>query len=127
MLIVGICDEGLGAAPATLTKYGGLIGPGSSLEETLGHVLARPEMLAPARSSLEFHTSDEPYAVLTTVTADGPRSLVFGEMPVEEVVDRLANVSGAALFAIAHEIAGMSAADVDALLQGAGQPSSEVA
>jgi len=121
VLIVAVADEGLGAAPATITKFGGLPGPGSNLEEALGHTLMRPDSLAPASSSLEVHTGDEPYAVLTTVTADGARSLVFGDMPAEEGVERLVNISGSALYAIAAEIAGRSAADVDALLQGAEQ------
>jgi hypothetical protein len=121
VLLVGICDEGLGAAPATIMKHGGLPGPGATLEEVLGHTLVRPDSLAPASSSLEVHTSDNPYAVLTVVTADGARSLVFGDMPACETVDRIVSVSGATLYAIAAEIAGRSPADVDALLQGAEQ------
>jgi hypothetical protein len=122
MLIVAVADEGLGAASATVAKYGGLLGPGASLEEVLAHALSRPESLAPFSSSLEIHTDDtKPYAVLTTVTADGARSLVFGEMPDVETVDRTVLISGAALFAIPSEIAGMSSADVDKLLAGAGE------
>jgi hypothetical protein len=121
MLLVGICDEGLGAAPSTIEKYGGLRGPGATLEETLGHTLMRPDSLVPASSSLEVHTGDEPYAVLTVITADGARSLVFGGMPDVETVDRIVNVSGAVLFAIAAEIAGKSPADVDQMLAGAEQ------
>jgi hypothetical protein len=116
MVLIAICDDGLGSAPATAAKFGGLLGPGSNLEQALGHALMRPESLAPSCSSLEIHTSDEPYAILTTVTADGARSLVFGEMPDVESVDRTVLISGAALFAIASEIAGVSGADVDALL-----------
>jgi hypothetical protein len=102
-----------------IQKYGGLIGPGASLEQTLGHSLSRPESLPPSSSALEIHTGDEPYAVLTTVTADGARTLVFGEMPVVETIDRTVNIGGAALFAIASEVAGKSPADADALLEGA--------
>jgi hypothetical protein len=120
-LLVGICDEGLGAASATIAKYGGLVGSGATLEQTLGHTLSRLESLAPASNSLEIHAADEPYAVLTVSTADGLRTLVFGDMPAVETVDRIVNVSGAALFAIAAEIAGRSQADVDALLAGAVQ------
>lgn len=85
-------------------------------------------MLAPSRSGLEIHQSDDqPYALLSVINGDGAATNVYGTIPDSETVDRLVNVSGAALFAIAHEIAGMSAADVDALLEGAGQPSSEAA
>jgi hypothetical protein len=121
VLIVAVADEGLGAASATVAKYGGLLGPGATLEQTLGHALSRPDSLAPASSGLEIHTGDKPYAVFTSVSADGARTLVFGEMPAEEGVERLVNISGTALFAIASEIAGRSPADVDALLQGAEQ------
>jgi len=129
MLVVAVTDEGLGAS-ATVAKYGGLPGPGASLEEVLGHALSRPESLAPFSSGLEIHTDDtKPYAVLTTVTADGARTLVFGDMPDVESVDRTVLISGAVLFAVAKEIAGMSAADVDKLLAGAGemQPRSKTA
>jgi hypothetical protein len=119
MLIVGICDEGLGASPKTIAKYGDLLGLGATLAEVLAHALSRPESLAPARSGLEIHTGDAPYAALTTVSEGGARTLVFGDMPTEEGVERMINVSGAALFAIAHEIAGMSAVDVDTVLEGA--------
>ncbi|MET4804604.1 hypothetical protein [Bradyrhizobium sp. LB11.1] len=127
MLIVGVTDEGLGAAPKTTTKYGGLIGPSATLEEVLAHALSRPESIAPCRSSLEIHQSDEPYAVLTTAQPDGPRTLVFGKLADTETVDRLVTVPGSALFAIASEINGVSAADVDALLEGVGQQQSSEA
>jgi hypothetical protein len=121
MLIVAVTDEGLGAAQATIMKYGGLHGPGASLEEVLGHALSRRESLVPTRSCLEIHTGDAPYAVFTVISADGARSLVFGEMPDVESVDRTILISGAALFAVAQEINGMSASDVNALLEGAAE------
>jgi hypothetical protein len=53
------------------------------------------------------------------ISADGARTLVFGDMPDVESVDRTVLISGAALFAVAQEINGMSGADVDKLLAGA--------
>jgi hypothetical protein len=116
MLLIATCDEGLGCVPRTIEKYGGLLGPGSTFEQALGHALMRPESLAPSCSSLEVHTGDAPYAVFTVATADGTRTLVFGTMPAVESVERTVLISGAALFAIASELAGMSAVDVDKLL-----------
>jgi hypothetical protein len=122
MLLVGICDEGLGSVSAVIQKYGGLAGPGATLEEVLGHSLTRPASFVPSISGLEIHADDNnPYAVLTIVTADGARTLVFGEMPAVEGIERMVSVPGATLYAIAAEIAGRSPADVDALLQGAEQ------
>lgn len=77
ILIVGLVDEGLAAAPKTAAKYGGLLGPGSTFEESLGHSLARPETFVPSRSGLEIHSGSDAHAVLTLCSADGPRSLVF--------------------------------------------------
>jgi len=119
MLLIAVVDEGLGCVPRTLEKYGGLLGPGATLEQTLGHALSRPGSLAPSCTGLEIHTGDQPYALLSIVTADGARTLVFGDVPAVETVDRIVNISGAALFAIAAEIGGRSPADVDALLKGA--------
>jgi hypothetical protein len=118
MLIIALVDTGLAAAPATIELYGQLRGRGSNLESAIAHALARPESLPPARSGLEMHTdSDSPYALLTTVSADGATTNVFGQMPETESVDRLVTVSGCALYGIAQELsAGMSAAEVDALL-----------
>ena len=77
-------------------------------------------MFPPACTALEIHQSaDQPYAVLTVITGDGATTNVYGSMPAGETIDRLVTVPGAALFAVAHEIAGMSATDVDALLAGA--------
>jgi len=116
ILLVAVADEGLAAAPATVERYGQLRGRSSTLEAALAHALARPEALPPARSGLELHVGDQPYAVLTTVSADGALSNVFGDLPAVETVDRIVTVSGGALFAIAQEIGGMSAAEVAALL-----------
>lgn len=119
MVLVGICDQGLSSVDAVISKYGGLPGPGSTLEQSLGHALTRPESFAPSCTGLEVHTGESPHAILTTVSADGARTLVFGEMPAVESVDRTVLISGAALFAISNEVNGLSAADVDRLLQGA--------
>ena len=121
MLLIAMCDEGLGCVPRTLEKYGGLPGPGATLEETLGHTLARPDSLAPASSAMEIHTGDQPYVLLTIITADGARTLVFGEIPAVEGIERMVSVPGSALFAIAAEIAGRSPADVDQMLAGTGE------
>jgi hypothetical protein len=116
MLIVAIADEGLAAAPDTIRRLGSLLGRGCNLEQGLSHALSRPESLAPCRAGLELHVGDQPYAVLTTTSADGALSNVFGDIPVAENIDRLVTVSGAALYSIAMEIAGVSPAEVDALL-----------
>jgi hypothetical protein len=117
MLLVAIADAGLAAAPDTVRRLGGLVGRSSTLEKALAHALARPEALPPSRSCLELHVSDQAYAVLTVVGADGAISNVFGDLPAIESVDRLVTVSGCALYGIAQELsAGMSAAEVDALL-----------
>lgn len=128
MLLLGICDRGLASAGSVIVKYGGLPGRGATLEQSLGHALTRA-LFAPSCGGLEIHTNDdEPYAVLSTITADGPRIMIFGEMPEVESVDRLVNISGVVLFAIASEVAGRSAVDVDAMLAGTAemQPRSEV-
>ena len=122
MLILAIVDEGLAAAGHTVERYGQLRGRGSNFEEALCHVLARPESLAPCRAGLEIHTdSDSPYVAMTLVTPDGVTTQVYGDMPAVESdsIDRIVTVSGSALFAIAQEIAGLSQANVDALLEGA--------
>jgi hypothetical protein len=116
MLLVAVADEGLAAAPHTIRRLGGLVGRGCNLEQGLSHALSRPEALAPCRAGLELHVGDQPYAILTTVSADGALSNVFGDLPAVETVDRIVTVSGGALFAIAQEIGGMSAAEVAALL-----------
>jgi hypothetical protein len=121
MLLVGLVDEGLAAAPDTIRRFGGLIGRSSTLEQALGHALARPKMMAPSRSGMELHVGDSPYVAMTTVSADGVTTQVYGSMPAVESdgIDRIITVSGGALFAIAHEIAGLSEANVNALLEGA--------
>ena len=119
MLILAIVDEGLAAVGHTVEKYGQLRGRSSTLEEALSHALQRPEILVPCKSGLELHSGDQPYAVLTTFSADGARTMVFGDMPETENVDRLVTVSGSALFAVSHEIAGLSEANVTALIRGA--------
>ena len=121
ILILAIVDEGLAAAGHTVEKYGQLRGRGSNFEEALGHLLARSEMIAPSRSGLEMHVGDSPYVAMTIVTPDGVTTQVYGDMPAVESdsIDRIVTVSGAALFAVAHEVAGLSEASVDALLEGA--------
>jgi hypothetical protein len=120
LMLAGLCDEGLGGAARTVQRYGRLQGRTSSLVESLAHTVQRPESLPPACSGLEIHQSDDqPYALMTVVTGDGATTNVYGNMPDVETVDRLVIVPGAALFAIASEINGMSSADVDALLEGA--------
>jgi hypothetical protein len=121
MLIVAVCDEGLGAAPATIAKYGGLHGSGSTLEETLGHLLTRPEPIPPSHSELVISIGDAPSATLKMATHDGVRECVFKGPDTwrQWGAERKVTISGAALFAIAAEINGTSPADVDALLEGA--------
>lgn len=117
ILIAGMVDDGLANAPRTVEKYGGLLGPYSTmLEGALAHALARPDTLPPKFASLELHCTG-PHAVLSTLTPDGMRSAVYGD-PSEETVDRLVTVSGSALFGIAAELGGKSAQAVDDLLKG---------
>lgn len=119
VLLAGVVDEGIAAAPGTVIRFGGLLGPNSAtLEGALAHALARPDSLPSVCSSLEIHATDEPYALLTTLTADGAKTAVFGDMPSEETVDRTIVISGAALFAVASELAGQPAHAVDQLLKG---------
>jgi hypothetical protein len=113
MLLAAILDRGIAAAPATVARYGGLLGRGSNLEDAIGHSLRRPETLVPAKSSLIVHSG---YALLTTAQPDGRHTAVFGEIDDEEPVGRIVQVSGAALLGIAQEIGGMSVTEVDALL-----------
>jgi hypothetical protein len=119
MLILALVDEGLAAVGNTVDKYGQLRGRGASFEEALGHLLARPEMIAPTRSGLEIHTdSDSPFVVMTTALPDGVTTQVYGDMPDVESdsIERLVTVSGSAMFSVAMEIAGRTPAEVDALL-----------
>lgn len=119
MLLVGVVDEGLANAPRTVEKYGELAGPNSTtLEGALAHALSRPDSLPPICSGMEIHTGDAPYVLLTTLTADGAKTAVFGDMPEIETVYRTVVISGAALFAIASELAGHPAHAVDDLLKG---------
>lgn len=111
MLIVAVCDEGLGAAPATIAKYGQLGSASVDLETALGHALMRPEAVLPAHSGLVIHTGDNPSAVLMTMTPDGSREQVFADPWRRDGVERTVRVSGAALAKIAGEIAGTSSAD----------------
>jgi hypothetical protein len=108
MLIVAVCDEGLGAAPATIQRYGPLRSASVDLETALGHALMRPEAVLPAHSSLVIHVSDAPSAVLTTMTPDGSREQIFADPWRQDGVERAVKVSGAALAGIAAEIAGTS-------------------
>ncbi|WP_426441471.1 hypothetical protein [Bradyrhizobium genosp. P] len=117
MLLAGVVDEGIAAAPSVGAKYGSLRGLGSSLKEALAHALSRPDCLAPICSSLEIHAIENPYVLLTVSTADGAKTTVFGDMPEVENVDRVVTVSGAALFAISQELAGMPPGEVDDLLR----------
>lgn len=123
MVLIGICDEGLGCVPHTINKYGGLrcIEINSSLEATLGHALTRPERLPASHSELIIHTGDTPSALLAVATPDGVREYLFAgpNRMHPEGIERTVRVSGAALAGVALEIAGRSPADVDALLQGA--------
>jgi hypothetical protein len=111
MMIVAVTDEGLGAAPATIQRYGGLRSAAVDLETALGHALMRPEAVLPAHSSLVIHVSDTPSAVLTTMTPDGSREQIFADPWRQDGVERTVRVSGAALANIASEIAGTSSAD----------------
>jgi hypothetical protein len=113
MLIAAVVDEGIAAAPATVARYGGLLGRDSNLQESLAHALARPQTLVPSKSSLIIHSG---YALLTTARPDGRHTAVFGEIDDEEPVGRIVQVSGAALRGIAEEFGGMSSAEVCALL-----------
>jgi hypothetical protein len=117
IMLAGLVDNGLAAAPETVRRFGSIGGRYSTLEAALAHAIARPQLLAPSRAGLELHTGDEPYAVFTISAPDGATTNVFGDMPDAENVDRLVTVSGAALRGIAEEIGGMSAAEVDALLE----------
>jgi hypothetical protein len=111
MLLVAVTDEGLGAAPATIQRYGTLRSASVDLETALGHALSRPEAVLPAHSGLVIHTGDTPSAVLTTMTPDGSREQVFADPWRQDGVERTVKVSGAALAGIAAEIAGTSSAD----------------
>jgi hypothetical protein len=119
MLILAIVDEGLAAAGHAVEKYSQMRGRGSNFEEALAHALARPKLLAPCRAGLELHVADQPHAVLTISTPEGATTSVFGDLPGAENVDRIVTVSGAALFAVSHELAGLSESSVTALLEGA--------
>ena len=126
LMLAGLCDEGLGGAARTVQRYGGLQGRTASLVDALAHSVQRPELIPPAFTGLEIHQSaDQPYVLMTVVTGDGATTNVYGSLPEIESVDRLVNVSGAALFAIASEISGRSEEDVDALLPDA-KPAAEV-
>jgi hypothetical protein len=105
MLIVAVTDEGLGAAPTTIQRYGSLRSAAVDLETALGHALQRPEAVLPAHSSLLIHVSDTPSAVLTTMTPDGSREQIFADPWRPDGVERTVRVSGAALASIASEIA----------------------
>jgi hypothetical protein len=111
MLIVAVCDEGLGAAPATIQRYGTLRSASADLETALGHALMRPEAVLPAHSSLVIHVSDTPSAILTTMTPDGSREQIFADPWRQDGVERTVKVSGAALAGVAAEIAETSSAD----------------
>jgi hypothetical protein len=108
MLLVAVCDEGLGAAPATIQRYGTLRSASVDLETALAHALMRPESVLPAHSGLVIHTGDAPSAVLTTMTPDGSREQIFADPWRQDGVERTVKVSGAALAGIAAEIAGAS-------------------
>jgi hypothetical protein len=117
IMLAGLVDNGLAAAPETVRRFGGLGGRSSTLEAALAHAIARPQLLAPSRAGLELHTGDEPYAVFTISAPDGAITNVFGDMPGDESVDRIVTVSGAALRGISEEGFGcMSADEADALL-----------
>jgi hypothetical protein len=111
MLLVGICDEGLGAAPGTIAKYGTLRSGAVDMETALGHALLRPEAVLPAHSGLVIHTGDNPSAVLTTMTPDGSREQIFADPWRQDGVVRTIKISGEALASIAAEIAGTSRDD----------------
>jgi hypothetical protein len=120
VMLAGLCDSGLGAAARTVQRYGSLQGRTSSLVEALAHAIQRPETLPPACNGLEIHQSDDgPYVLMTVVTGDGATTNVYGNLPGVETVDRLVVVPGAALWAIAMELANTSAEEVDRLLEGA--------
>jgi hypothetical protein len=117
IMLAGLVDNGLAAAPETVRRFGSLAGRSSTLEAAIAHAIARPQLLAPSRSGLELHTGDEPYAVFTVSAPDGALSNVFGDLPGDENVDRIVTVSGAALRGVAEEgFGGMSADETDALL-----------
>lgn len=103
MLLIGICDEGIGAAPKTIERYCGLRCGAIDLETALAHALNRPESVLAAHASLRISTGDHPQAILITVSPDGLREQVFGE-PSFGSVERIVTVSGSALAAIADEI-----------------------
>jgi hypothetical protein len=113
MLLAAVVDRGIAAAPATVARFGGMLGRGSNLEDAIGHSLLRPQTLVPSKSSLIIHSGS---ALLTTSQPEGRRTSVFGEIDDEEPVGRIVQVSGAALRGIAEEFGGMSSAEVDALL-----------
>ncbi|PDT75744.1 hypothetical protein CO675_20200 [Bradyrhizobium sp. C9] len=103
MLLVGICDEGIGAAPKTVERYCGLHCGTIDLETALAHALSRPESVLAAHASLRISTGDHPQAILITVSPDGLREQVFGE-PSFGSVERIVTVSGSALAAVSDEI-----------------------
>ena len=117
MLLVGLVDNGLAQAASTVERYGQLRGRSSTLEQSIGWALARPESIVPMRSGIEIHTGDQPYAVFTVVGADGATTNVFGDIAEPENVDRLVTVSGAALRGIAMEVSGCTPGEVDALIR----------
>jgi hypothetical protein len=106
-----VCDEGLGAAPATIQRYGSLRSVSVDLETALGHALNRPEAVLPAHSGLVIHISDNPSAVLSTMTPDGSREQIFADPWRQDGVERTVKISGEALASIAAEIASRSSAD----------------
>lgn len=119
VLLAAVVDGGIAAAPDTVRMYGELLGPNeTTLEAAIAHSLARPDSLPPVCSSLEIHATENPYAVLTVMTADGAKTTVYGCIPETENVDHLVVVPGGALFAIASEIAGHPPHAVDELLKG---------
>lgn len=122
MVLLAAIDEGLAQAATVIQRYGALYcaATNSTLESTLGFTLTRPERLPPAHSSLTIFSGDAPSATLTVHTPDGLREYLFfgGDGVPPSGIERTVTISGTALFGIAKEFGGASAAEVDALLDG---------
>lgn len=122
MVLLAAVDEGLAQASTVIERYGALYctATNSTLESMLGFSLTRPERFPPAHSSLTIFSGDAPSATLTVHTSDGLREYLFfgGDGVPASGVERVVMIGGAALFGIAREFSGASAAEVDALLDG---------
>lgn len=122
MVFLAAVDEGLAQAGGVIQRYGQLrcAATNSTLESMLGFSLTRPERFPPAHSSLTIYTGDAPSVVLRIAAPDGVRDYAFfgGDGVPPSGIERTVRVPGSALFGIAKEFGGTSAAEVDSLLKG---------